>query len=113
MPTNVAYECRKACDIVRKFFDIYLGISALLTHESVYNVGVSRFAALHGEENYSGQGCKEIWCKEVRRQEGVGEEVRCQEVDGEEVGCEKGNGEEEERCQEGAGKAEVVSKGVG
>lgn len=45
---------RKNGDCVCEFFGNYLRISALLTRKSDYNVDVSRFAALHGEENYSG-----------------------------------------------------------
>lgn len=51
---DIDRDCRKAPDNDREFFGDYLRISALLTRESDYNVGVSRFAALHGEENYSG-----------------------------------------------------------
>jgi len=98
-----------------RFFGDYLTISALLTDKSDYNIGVSRFAALHGEENYSGQGCKEISFEKVVGEESAGEEeVGCQESSGEEeVGCQEGPGEEEVRCQEGSGKEEVVCRGAG
>jgi hypothetical protein len=98
------------------FFGDYLRISALLTDKSDYNVGVSRFAALHGEENYSGQGCKEICFEEVVGEESAGaEEVGCQEGSGaEEVGCQEGSGTEEVgRQEEGSGKEEVVCRGAG
>jgi hypothetical protein len=58
---------------------------------------VSSFAALHGEENYSGQGCKEISFEKVVGEESAGEE---------EVGCQEGSGEDEVGCQEGSGEEE-------
>jgi hypothetical protein len=86
-PEDDEHQGRKMFDLVCDFFGNYLRISALLTHESDYNVGVSRFAALHGEENYSGQGCKETYEK-AGGEEGAGEEDHCQEgAVEEEAGC--------------------------
>jgi hypothetical protein len=103
---------RKRHDFVLDFFGNYLGISALLTAESDYNVDVSRFAALHGEEKYSGQGCNKETSEKAGGEEGAGEEDRCQEGSGEEAGCQEGSGEEGSR-QEGAGQEKVIRKGAG
>jgi hypothetical protein len=102
-------DCSKSRRCRRRHFRNYCRISALLTRESVYNNRVSRFAALHGEENYSGQGCKEISFEKVVGEESAGEE---------EVRCQEGSGEEEVRCQkgfqeEGAGQEEVDRNGAG